>query len=70
MREEWRIGGVTIALDHTPIGDFVEFEGESADRVARRCGFDPDTAERRNYLELYDAHRRENPGATVDMVFP
>ncbi|MGB3563466.1 MAG: class IV adenylate cyclase, partial [Thermoanaerobaculia bacterium] len=27
-REEWRLGGVTVALDHTPIGDFAEFEGE------------------------------------------
>ena len=70
MREEWRIGGVTIALDHTPIGDFVEFEGESADRVARRCGFKPETAERGTYLELYDAHRRENPSAPADMIFP
>ena len=70
MREEWHLGSVTIALDHTPIGDFVEFEGESADRVARRCGFEPETAERRTYLELYDAHRRENPSAAVDMVFP
>ena len=69
-REEWRLGGVTIALDHTPIGDFVEFEGESADRVARRCGFEPETAERRTYLELYDAHRRDNPTAAADMVFP
>ena len=70
MREEWRIGGVTVALDHTPIGDYVEFEGESADRVARRCGFEPETAERRTYLELYDAHRRENPSAAADMIFP
>jgi len=26
VREEWQLGGVTIALDHTPIGDFAEFE--------------------------------------------
>lgn len=68
-REEWQLGGVTVALDHTPIGDFVEFEGEGAETVARRCGFDTELAERRTYLELYDDHVRENPGAPPDMVF-
>src|SRR6185312_7543156 len=53
-REEWQLGGVTIALDHTPIGDFAEFEGDGAETVAKRCGFDPDKAERRSYLRLYE----------------
>ena len=69
-REEWRLGGVVIALDHTPIGDFAEFEGKGAGRVARRCGFDPAEAERRNYLELYRDHREQYPDAPADMVFP
>jgi predicted adenylyl cyclase CyaB len=68
-REEWRLGGVTVALDHTPIGDFVEFEGEGAATVARRCGFVAEAAERRTYLELYDEYLRQNPGAPQDMVF-
>jgi adenylate cyclase class 2 len=70
VREEWRLGGVTIALDHTPMGDFAEFEGEAADRVARRCGFDPEAAERRSYLRLYDDYRRDNPEVPEDMLFP
>jgi adenylate cyclase, class 2 len=70
VREEWRLGSVTIALDHTPIGDFAEFEGEAAERVARRCGFEPEEAERRSYLRLYDDHRRDNPEAPEDMLFP
>jgi adenylate cyclase class 2 len=69
VREEWELGGITIALDHTPIGDFAEFEGEGAETVARRCGFDLERAERRNYLRLYDDHRREHPEAPPDMVF-
>ncbi len=69
-REEWRLGGVTVALDHTPIGDFAEFEGEGAETVARRCGFDSSRAERRNYLQLYDDHLREHPESPPDMVFP
>jgi predicted adenylyl cyclase CyaB len=69
MREEWRIGAVVICLDHTPIGDFVEFEGQGADRLAKRCGLTPDTAETRTYLELYEEHVKTNPGAPLDMVF-
>ena len=68
-REEWRLGGVTVALDHTPIGDFVEFEGSGAATVARRCEFDVEQAETRSYLELYEDYRRQNPDAPPDMVF-
>jgi predicted adenylyl cyclase CyaB len=69
MREEWQLGGVTIALDHTPIGDFAEFEGDRADVVAKRCGFDPDKAERRSYLRLYEDYLKKNPDAPPEMVF-
>ena len=34
IREEWRLGSETICLDHTPIGDFVEFEGNDAATAA------------------------------------
>lgn len=68
-REEWRLGGVTVCLDHTPIGDFVEFEGEGAEKVARRFGFDPEQAERRTYLRLYEDWREEHPEAPPEMVF-
>jgi len=70
MREEWRLGGVTVALDHTPIGDFAELEGDGAGTVARRCGLDPERAERRSYLRLYDDHLKEHPDAAPDMLFP
>ena len=30
VREEWQLGATMVALDHTPIGDFVEFEGDDA----------------------------------------
>jgi adenylate cyclase class 2 len=59
VREEWLLGGVTIALDHTPIGDFAEFEGEGAETVARRCG-----------LRLYAEHRKDHPEAPPEMTFP
>lgn len=70
VREEWRLGSVLIALDHTPIGDFAEFEGEAADRVASRCGFEPEEAERRSYLRLYADHLGDHPDAPSDMLFP
>lgn len=69
-REEWQLGGVIIALDHTPIGDFAEFEGDGAEKVAKRCGCDPEASERRNYLQLYKDYREQNPDAPADMVFP
>ena len=69
MREEWHLGSVTIALDHTPIGDFAEFEGDRAETVAKRCGFDPDKSERRSYLRLYEDYLKEHPEAPAEMVF-
>jgi adenylate cyclase, class 2 len=69
MREEWQLGGVTIALDHTPIGDFAEFEGDGAETVAKRCGLDPEKGEKRSYLRLYEDYLKEHPGAPPEMVF-
>jgi predicted adenylyl cyclase CyaB len=69
MREEWQLGGVTIALDHTPIGDYAEFEGDGAETVARRCGLDPEKGERRSYLRLYEEYLKEHPEAPPEMIF-
>lgn len=68
-REEWRLDGVVIALDRTPIGDFVEFEGDLASSVALRCGCDPATALEQSYLALYETHRASHPEAPTEMVF-
>jgi adenylate cyclase class 2 len=70
VREEWHLGGVTIALDHTPIGDFVEFEGSGAETVAKRCGFRVADAETRTYLGIYDERRDQDPSLPRDMTFP
>ena len=69
VREEWQLGGVTIALDHTPIGDFAEFEGDGAETVARRCGFGAEKGEPRTYLELYEDYLKSHPEAPPEMVF-
>lgn len=68
-REEWRLGSITIALDHTPIGDFAEVEGEGCETVARRLNLDLGHIERRNYLRLYEDYLKEHPDAPRDMVF-
>lgn len=70
FRETWRLGGVLVCLDHTPIGDFVEFEGDKASQVAKRFRFSPSEAEEANYLELYAVYRQEHPEAPEDMIFP
>ena len=69
VREEWQLGAVVVALDHTPIGDFVEFEGEDAPAAAAGMGFDARSAERRSYLRLYEDWRRDHPELSADMMF-
>lgn len=69
-REEWRIGGIVVALDNTPMGDFVEFEGDGAEKLSERCGYAAEDAERRTYVELYSDYRREHPEAPEEMLLP
>lgn len=68
-REEWRLGSVTISLDHTPIGDFAEVEGEGCETVARRLNLESEQIERRNYVRLYEDYLKQHPDAPQDMVF-
>ncbi|MDD5562180.1 MAG: class IV adenylate cyclase [Thermoanaerobaculaceae bacterium] len=70
-REGWSLGGVTVALDETPMGAFVELEGESPllEPAAVELGLDPRAAVRGTYLDLWAAFRAAHPGAPEDMVF-
>ena len=76
VRERWLLLGCEVALDRTPIGDFVEVEQVDPDlpaggieRVCRRCGIDPEQADPRDYLAIYRDHRARNEGLPRDMVF-
>ncbi len=69
IRQEWRLEGTILALDHTPIGDFVELEGGEATNLARRLGFRLEEAESLSYLGLYDRYRLENPDSPPEMLF-
>jgi len=65
-RTLYRIGNVVASLDETPLGCFVELEGEpeEIERLAREVGYDSSSFEVRSYLEI---HRdRGNQG---DMLF-
>jgi len=70
-REEWVLEGCEVALDETPIGRFVEVEGNpSAIRgVVSRLGLDFAEAIPYSYAKLYALRRKEEPGLPEDMVF-
>lgn len=71
-REVWQAGSVQVALDETPIGCFVELEGDEAALrdLARSLGLDPARAARGTYLDLWNEWRAHHPEAGPDMVFP
>ena len=60
-----------VMVDETPIGDFIEIEGEPdwIDATARELGFDDAAYLTLSYGALYAAHRKQNPAAPPDMVF-
>jgi adenylate cyclase class 2 len=70
-REEWRAGHCLVALDETPIGRFVEVEGDPSEirRVVVGLGLDFAAAIPYAYPRLYAMKRKEQPGLPEDMVF-
>ena len=70
-RALWRLGPVEVALDHTPMGDFVELEGppEELRASAERLGLDAASAVRGSYIQLWHEHRARHAALPADMVF-
>jgi adenylate cyclase class 2 len=70
-REEWSLEGCAVALDQTPIGDFVEVEGDPAAirKVFVRLGLDFGEAIPYSYAELYQRRRKEESSLPPDMVW-
>lgn len=70
-REEWRLERCAVALDETPIGRFVEVEGEPTTirRAVVALGLDFAEAIPYSYARLYQDRRRDNPSLPEDMVF-
>jgi adenylate cyclase class 2 len=71
-RESFSLDRVIVALDETPMGSFVELEGqaEQLPAAALALELDPDAAAFGTYLDLWSAYRTGHPDAPEDMVFP
>lgn len=70
-REEWILQSCVVALDRTPIGEFVEIEGEPAAirRAVGSLGLDFSAALPYSYARLYREKRREDQTLPQDMIF-
>ncbi len=70
-RETWSLGRLQVCLDETPMGAFVELEGDPAalGPAALRLGLDPASAVAATYLDLWAMFRSTHPAAPEDMVF-
>ena len=71
-RESFSLDRVIVALDETPMGAFVELEGqaEQLPAAALALGLDPHAAALGTYLDLWSAYRAGHQDAPADMVFP
>jgi adenylate cyclase class 2 len=70
-REEWTLEGCAVALDETPIGNFVEVEGDpqAIRRVVASLGLDFASAVPYTYARLYAERRKKDPSLPSDMIF-
>ena len=70
-REELSLEGLVAAIDETPVGTFVELEGEEAAiaSVAARLGRGPTDYVLASYRSLFLEHRQARGGQGGDMIF-
>ena len=71
FRTHYAIGDLAASLDETPVGCFVELEGEPAaiDRTAEAMGVRPEEYVLSTYRELHEAHARARGERIGDLVF-
>jgi len=71
-RTSFRLPGVHLDLDETPVGAYLELEGSprAIDRVARDLGYSPRDYIRRTYWDLYRAECKRRGRIPRNMVFP
>jgi adenylate cyclase, class 2 len=71
-RTSFRLRGLHLDLDETPLGTFLELEGRPAaiDRVARALGYKPDRYIRGTYWDVYVAACRRRGRPIRNMIFP
>jgi adenylate cyclase class 2 len=70
-RSEFRLPGVHVYLDETPVGNFLELEGatQAIDRAARALGFKHREYLRGTYWDVYAADCRRGGLRPRNMVF-
>jgi adenylate cyclase class 2 len=70
-RESWEHAGCVVSLDETPIGRFLEVEGNpgAIRKVVADLELDVSEAIPYSYPTLYARRRREDPALPPDMVF-
>jgi adenylate cyclase, class 2 len=70
-RREFEIDGVHVAVDETPIGNYVELEGtkETIRSLAQRLGFEESQFVSLSYHSLYLAYCRNNGIVPHFMIF-
>jgi adenylate cyclase class 2 len=71
-RTSFRLRGLHMDLDETPVGEFLELEGQprAIDRVARALGYTPADYIRGTYWDVYAADCRRRGREPKNMVFP
>ncbi len=72
FRTTFRLPGLHLDLDETPVGDFLELEGrpEAIDRVARALGFSRRDYIRDTYWDLYASECRRRGQIPRNLLFP
>jgi adenylate cyclase class 2 len=71
FRSEWTDGKGDVVLDHTPIGEFGEIEGEPdwIDRVAKLLGISEDKYITGSYAELFQEFKSRTRCKAENMTF-
>lgn len=68
-REEWAIDSSLVALDHTPLGDFVEVEGPDPESLLVRLDLGDLEPESLSYPGLWERARLDDPTLGEHMLF-
>lgn len=71
-REIWRLAPVEVAIDETPMGWFLEVEGDGEEvrAAATRLGVEDADIVEVSYGRLWNDWRAHHPGAPADMLLP
>lgn len=71
FRSEWTDGKGDVVLDHTPVGDFGEIEGEPdwIDQIAKLLGISEKQYITSSYAELFQQYRSRTGCKAANMTF-